>query len=63
MSRIITTADLQGRSLTELQTLYRMVQQEFAASAPGSAERRSALADLENISRAIAQRRALSPRF
>jgi hypothetical protein len=41
----------------------RQVQQELAASATGSAARRNALASLENISRAIAQRRVLSPRF
>ena len=63
MSRIITAADLQGRTLTELQTQHRMVQQELTASAPGSAVRRNALASLENISRAITQRRVLSPRF
>lgn len=63
MFKIITAADLQGRTLTELQSLYRMVQQELAASATGSAARRNALASLENISRAIAQRRVLTPRF
>ncbi len=64
MSRIITASELQNRSLTELQALYRTVQQELAASAPGSAARRNALASLENISRAIAQRRVYpAPRF
>lgn len=62
MSRIITAADLQGRTLTELQTQYRMVQQELTASAPGSAARRNGLASLENIGRAIARRRAFAPR-
>lgn len=57
MCKIITTAELQYRSLAELQALYRKVQQELAISAPGSAARRNALASLENIGRAIAQRR------
>ena len=57
MCKIITTAELQYRSLAELQALYRKVQQELSMSAPGSAARRNALASLENISRSIAQRR------
>ena len=63
MSRIITASELQNRSLADLQALYRTVQQELTASAPGSAVRRNALASLENISRANTQRRVLSPRF
>ena len=57
MSRIITNADLQRRSLTELQAMYRKVHRDLVRSAKASAERRNALASLENISRAIRVRR------
>jgi hypothetical protein len=60
MTRIITPADLQGRSLTDLQALYYAVRQEFAESEPGSQGRRDAIVSLEAISLAIARRRALS---
>jgi len=59
MSRIITPADLQGRKLSDLQGLYRSVQQELVRSAPGSQARRQALANLETISLAIARLRCL----
>lgn len=58
MSRIITQADLQGRSLADLQALHRAVQQELVRSQPGSQARRDALDSLETLSLAIAQRRA-----
>ena len=58
MTRIITPADLQGRSLTDLQALYRTVQQELAQSESGSQARRDALASLEALSLAIAIRMA-----
>ena len=58
MTRIITPADLQGRSLADLQALYRTVQQELVQSEPGSQARREALAAIEALSLAIAQRRA-----
>lgn len=60
MSRIITPADLQGRSLPELQALYRAVHEELVRSEAGSQARRNALASLEALSLAIAQRRAFS---
>lgn len=65
MSLVITAAALQNRRLEDLQTLYRKVQEELTRSQRGSAERRNALANLENISRAIARARAcqLRPRF
>ena len=64
MSRIITASELQNRSLADLQALYRAVQQELSASATGSADRRNALASLENIGRAIAQAQSYpAPRF
>jgi len=62
MSRIITAAVLQNRTLSDLQTLYRKVQEELTRSALGSAERRNALASLENIARAIARTQACQPR-
>lgn len=63
MTRIITPADLQGRTLNELQALYRAVQQELVQSEPGSAARSNALSSLEAISVAMAQRYSLSPRL
>ena len=62
MSQIITAAELQNRTLCDLQTLYRKVQAELTRSPRGSADRRNALASLENISRAIARKRACQPR-
>ncbi|MCC7428662.1 MAG: hypothetical protein IT557_17355 [Alphaproteobacteria bacterium] len=56
MSRIITPASLQHRSVHELRVLHRKAQQELAASAAGSPERAAALASLENISRALRAR-------
>ncbi len=63
MSRIITTAALQGRSLTQLQALYQAMHQELVRSEYGSQGRRDALASLELISLAIAQRRMSGPGF
>ena len=56
MSTVLTMATLQTRSDLELQTLTRKAQYDLECSAPGSAERRDALATLENISRVMAQR-------
>ena len=61
MSRIITAAALQGSSLTQLQALYQAVQQELVRSEYGSLARSEALASLELISLAIAQRRSAGP--
>ena len=61
MSTVLTIATLQTRSDLELQTLARKAQYDLECSAPGSAERRDALATLENISRVMAQR-AFRPR-
>lgn len=63
MTRIITQADLQGCSLTELQALYRSVQHELVQSEPGSHARRQALASLETLSLAMAQRHLRGPGF
>jgi hypothetical protein len=61
MSRIITQADLQGRSLAELQTLYRSAYEELVRSESGSPARRDALASVETVSLAMARRRAFGP--
>lgn len=62
MCKIITPAELQYRSLPELQALYRKVQQELAMSAPGSVARSNARVSLENIACAIARHRRYSMR-
>lgn len=59
MSRIILPIDLQGRSLSELWSLHAEADRALTRSAAGSAERRDALASLENIRRAIAAHKAL----
>jgi len=61
MSTVLTMATLQTRSDLELQTLARKALNDVQCSAPGSAERRDALATLENIDRVRAQR-ALRPK-
>ena len=53
MSKIILASELEGRSLSELWSLYATVERELTQSALGSAQRRNALASLENIRRAI----------
>ena len=64
MSRIITMAELQNRSLAQLHALHCKVQQELTVSALDSHARRNALASLENISRAMAYaRRFKGPRL
>ena len=63
MTRIFTAASLQGRSLPDLRRLFRAAQQDLTQSAAGSADRAAALANLENIGRAIAHRQAQGPRF
>jgi hypothetical protein len=62
MSRIFTQAALQGRSLPELRALFAQAHQELVHSEAGSHERRDALANIDTISRALAQRYA-GPRF
>ena len=59
MSRIILPVDLQGLSLNELWSLHAEADRALTRSAAGSAERRDALASLENIRRAIAARETL----
>ena len=61
MSTVLTIATLQSRSDCELQTLFRMAQYDLACSLIGSAERRDALATIENIT-AVMRQRAARPR-
>jgi hypothetical protein len=56
MTKIITCSELQYRTLEELQALFRALQIELGRAAPGSAERRIALASLESVRRAMAMR-------
>ena len=58
MTRIITPAALQGRSLPELQALYRAVEHELVQTEIGSQARREAAASLDTLSVAIARRMA-----
>jgi len=58
MRKIITPSELHHHSESELSALFRKVSQELTGTEPGSAERRNALASLENIQRARASRRA-----
>lgn len=55
MTKLIIAAELNGKSIPELKALFRASHHDLARSAPGSHERRLALASLENISRAMAQ--------
>lgn len=54
MNKLMTIAELQYRSETELRALFRQTTLALARSAAHSPERRNGLATLENISRAIA---------
>ncbi len=64
MSRLITIADLQGRSLGELQLMQHQVQCALAQTPPGSEAHRHAVADLDAIRRMIRlKQQALAPRF
>ncbi len=56
MSEIFTMAALGKRPLPELRKMFHQAQQELVQSRPASDERRTALANLENLGRAIAQR-------
>jgi hypothetical protein len=56
MSVVFTMAVLQTYSDQALSALFRQVQQDLVRSAAGSAQRRNALASLDNISRVRAQR-------
>ncbi len=58
--KLITRFELASRPKSELYTLRCEVFNAFARSAPGSAERRSALASLENIDAEL-RARTLTP--
>lgn len=62
MNRLITRSELTGRSNNELSALFHRVSLDLARTAPGSPERRNALASLENIARERAAR-LHRPRF
>lgn len=61
MSTVLTISTLQNRSDFDLQNLLRKAQYDLDCSAPGSADRRDALATLDNIRRVMTQR-AFRPR-
>nr|WP_281720390.1 hypothetical protein [Nitrosomonas nitrosa] len=54
--KLITRYDLAAKSIHELRGLYRTVFNALVQSVPDSAQRRNALASLENISRELNQR-------
>ncbi len=54
--KLITRYDLASKSEYELRGLYRKTFNDFVQSTADSAERRNALASLENLTREINQR-------
>lgn len=58
MTGLYTASELQTYSLDQLYGLYRRIERELFESAPASVQRRIALANLENIARAICLRYA-----
>lgn len=64
MSHHYTIADLQGRSLPELQLLQHQVQCALAQTQPGTEAHRQAVASLDAIRRMIRHKQqAMAPRF
>lgn len=64
MSRLITIADLQGRSLAELHVMQHQVQCALAQAQPGTEAHRLTVASLDAIRRMVRQKQqALAPRF
>jgi len=63
MSHQYTIADLQGRSLPELQLLQHQVQCALAQTPPGTEAHRHAIAGLDAIRRMIRHKQAMAPRF
>lgn len=55
---LITHYELASKGVSELRGLYRKAFNALVQSVPGSAERRNALASLENISRELNRRYA-----
>jgi hypothetical protein len=58
MCRFITPSELQHLSEQQLCALFNEVSRELNSSEPGTDKRRAALASLDNIQRAMAQRLA-----
>ena len=58
MCRIITRTELHHLSDAQLRAVFHEVSRKLHSAAPGSNERRAALASLENIQRVMAQRMA-----
>ena len=54
--KLLTIFELATRSEKELHAIYRNVFNELAKSKEGSADRRNAIASLENIERALISR-------
>lgn len=53
MNKLMTIAELQFRSETELHALFRQATLAVTRTATGTPERRTGLATMENISRAL----------
>ncbi|QYZ64699.1 MAG: hypothetical protein OI74_12485 [Gammaproteobacteria bacterium (ex Lamellibrachia satsuma)] len=62
MRKVITPSELHTKNENELSALFRKVSQDLTGTKAGSAERRNALASLENIQRARACRQTLRPK-
>jgi hypothetical protein len=58
MCRIITQTELQHLNDNQLRALFQEVTRKLYGTAPGTKERRSALASLDNIQCVMAQRLA-----
>jgi hypothetical protein len=54
MNTLLTIAELQHRTESDLRALFRQASQSLARTASGTPERRNNLATLENIARALA---------
>lgn len=54
MNTLLTIAELQQRTESDLRALFRLASQALARSDAGTQERLNSLATLENISRALA---------
>lgn len=54
MNTLLTIAELQHRTESDLRALFRQASQALARSDAGTQERLNSLATLENISRALA---------
>lgn len=58
MNKLMTIAELQFRSETELRALFHQATLAVTRTATGTPERRAGLATMENISRALSGRMA-----